>query len=210
MRRVGKTSVVNVAVNDPNYLVIKLNLMRIYDPKKKKYSKTSFVSLFLESINEAIKKYTLGGRLLRFISNVLGIDENSFIEFNLVKIRHRLKKFRGEDVSSTIRELDLLAGDNKRTLLVLILDEAQELMKVKGISFSSVFHDVYDYCKNTTVVFTGSSVGILENMLKSLEYEKPFFGRVIRRIRIERFNEQLSRDFLVKGFAGEALQLRKK
>ena len=207
MRRVGKTSVVNVAVNDSRYIVINLNLVRIYDPKKEKYPKTSFVSLFLESIKEAVKQYTLGGRIIRFVSNVLGIDENSFIDFNLVKIRPRLKKFRGEDVSSTIRELDLLAGDNKRTL-VLIFDEAQELMKVDGINFSSVFHDIYDYCKNTTVIFTGSSVGILENMLKDLEYEKPFFGRFIRRIKIERFNEQLSRDFLLKGFAQEGVTVQ--
>ena len=207
MRRVGKTSVVNVAVNDSRYIVINLNLVRIYDPKKEKYPKTSFVSLFLESIKEAVKQYTLGGRIIRFVSNVLGIDENSFIDFNLVKIRPRLKKFRGEDVSSTIRELDLLAGDNKRTL-VLYFDEAQELMKVDGINFSSVFHDIYDYCKNTTVIFTGSSVGILENMLKDLEYEKPFFGRFIRRIKIGRFNEQLSRDFLLKGFAEEGVTVQ--
>jgi len=45
-----------------------------------------------------------------------------------------------------------------------------------------------------------SSVSILENMLKSLEYEKPFFGRFIRKIRIEKFNERLSSDFLLKGF----------
>jgi AAA+ ATPase superfamily predicted ATPase len=206
MRRVGKTSVVNVAVNDPKYLVIKLNLMRIYNPKKKRYPKSSFISLFLESINEVIKKYTLGGRLTRLISNILGIDENSFIEFNLVKIRPRLKRFRGNDVSSVVRELDLLAGDNKKTL-ILIFDEAQELMKVNGINFSSIFHDIYDYCRNTTVVFTGSSAGILENVLKSLEYEKPFFGRFIRRIRIEKFDERLSRDFLLKGFEEEGVKV---
>ncbi|MDT7862697.1 MAG: ATP-binding protein [Saccharolobus sp.] len=206
MRRVGKTSVVNVAVNDPKYLVIKLNLMRIYNPKKKRYPKSSFISMFLESINEVIKKYTLGGRLTRLISNILGIDENSFIEFNLVKIRPRLKRFRGDDVSSVVRELDLLAGDNKKTL-ILIFDEAQELMKVNGINFSSIFHDIYDYCRNTTVVFTGSSAGILENVLKSLEYEKPFFGRFIRRIRIEKFDERLSRDFLLKGFEEEGVKV---
>jgi len=206
MRRVGKTSVVNVAVNDPKYLVIKLNLMRIYNPKKKRYPKSSFISLFLESINEVIKKYTLGGRLTRLISNILGIDENSFIEFNLVKIRPRLKRFRGNDVSSVVRELNLLAGDNKKTL-ILIFDEAQELMKVNGINFSSIFHDIYDYCRNTTVVFTGSSAGILENVLKSLEYEKPFFGRFIRRIRIEKFDERLSRDFLLKGFEEEGVKV---
>lgn len=37
MCRVGKTSMVNVTVNDPRYIVVKLNLMRIYDPKKERY-----------------------------------------------------------------------------------------------------------------------------------------------------------------------------
>jgi len=95
------------------------------------------------------------------------------MEFNLVKIRPKLKKFRSENVNSVIRELDLLAGDNRK-ILVLIFDEAQELLKVNGINFSSVFHDIYDYCRNTTVIFTGSMIGILEKMLKGLEYEKPF------------------------------------
>ncbi|MFP3189832.1 MAG: ATP-binding protein [Thermoproteota archaeon] len=206
IRRVGKTSVVNVAINNPKYIVIKLNLMRIYDPKKKKYPQSSFFSVFLEAVNESVKKYTLGGKFIRFISNILGIDEDSFMEFNLVKIRPKLKKFRSENVNSVIRELDLLAGDSRK-IMVLIFDEAQELLKVNGINFSSVFHDIYDYCRNTTVIFTGSMIGILEKMLKGLEYEKPFFGRFIRKIRIERFNEQLSRDFLLKGFNEEGVNV---
>ncbi|WP_231112320.1 AAA family ATPase [Stygiolobus azoricus] len=206
VRRVGKTSVVNVAINDPKYIVVKFNLIRIYDPKKKKYPKSSFISLFLESVNEAIKKYTLGGRVVRFISNVLGIDEKSFIEFNVVKIRAKLKRFRDEDLSSVIRELDLLSSDNKKTL-VLVFDEAQELLKVNGINFPSFFHDIYDYCKSTTVIFTGSTVGILEKTLKGLEYEKPFFGRYIRRIKVEKFNEEMSKDFLLKGFDEEGIKV---
>jgi hypothetical protein len=84
--------------------------------------------------------------------------------------------------------------------LVLIFDETQELMKVNDINFSSVFHDIYDYCEHTTVIFTGSTVGILEKMLKNLKYEKSFFGRFIRGIRIDKFSEELSRGFLLKGF----------
>jgi AAA+ ATPase superfamily predicted ATPase len=135
-----------------------------------------------------VKKYTLGGRVIRLISNTLGVDENPLLEFNLARIRPKLKRFRGDDVSSITRELDLLAGDSKKRA-ALIFDEAQELMKVNGINFPSVFHDIYDYCGNTSVIYTGSMVGVLENMLKSLEYEKPFFGRFIKRIKIVRFNE---------------------
>ena len=85
-RRVGKTSVINVAVNDQRYIVVKVNLMRLYDPKKRRYSRPDFIRVFLEGVNEAIRRYTLGGRVVRFISNVLGVDEETFLEFNAVKI----------------------------------------------------------------------------------------------------------------------------
>jgi len=85
-RRVGKTSVVNVAVNDQRYIVVKVNLMRLYDPKKRRYSRPDFIRVFLEGVNEATRRYTLGGRVVRFISNVLSVDEETFLEFNAVKI----------------------------------------------------------------------------------------------------------------------------
>ncbi|WP_054837028.1 AAA family ATPase [Metallosphaera hakonensis] len=206
IRRVGKTSVVNVAVNDPNYIVIKINLMRMYNPRRKVYARSQFMGVFLEGINNAIKKYTLGGRAIRYISNILGTDEKSSIELNAVRIKTRLKKFREEDVSSVVREIDQLAKDNRKKL-VLVFDEAQELMRVNGINSSSVFHDIYDYCKSTTVVFTGSMVGLVEKMLKELEYQKPFFGRYIRKIRVERFELNRSKDFLMRGFEEEGIKV---
>jgi len=60
--------------------------MRLYDPKKRRYSRPDFIRVFLEGVNEAIRRYTLGGRVVRFISNVLGVDEETFLEFNAVKI----------------------------------------------------------------------------------------------------------------------------
>lgn len=209
VKRIGKTSVVNVAVNDPKYIVVKLNMMRLYSPKAKRYSRAEFFRVFLEGLNEAIRRYTLGGRVVRFLSNVLGIDEGSAIELNSVRVRARLRRLRGEDVSTLIRELDQLASDQRRRL-VLVIDEAQEMMKVSGINFPSVFHDVYDYCKSTAIAFTGSSVGLLERALKNLEYERPFFGRYIRKIKLERFSEEMSRDFLKRGFEEEEVKVEEK
>ncbi|MFP3161136.1 MAG: ATP-binding protein [Vulcanisaeta sp.] len=206
VRRVGKTSVANVAVNDPRYIAVKVNLVRLYDPKRRRYSRSDFVGVFLEGVNDAVRRYTLGGRVVRFISNVLGIDEESFLEFNVVKIRARLRRFRDQDVNSVIRELDQLAKDNGKRL-VIVLDEAQELMKVNGLNLPSILHDVYDYCRNTVIIFAGSMIGLMEGMLKGLEYDKPFFGRLIRRIRVDRFTEDQSRDFLRRGFEEEGIRV---
>jgi len=164
-RRVGKTSVVNVAVNDQRYIVVKVNLMRLYDPKKRRYSRPDFIRVFLEGVNEATRRYTLGGRVVRFISNVLSVDEETFLEFNAVKIGVRLRRFRDQDINSVIREFNQLAKDNGKTLIV-VFDEAQELMKVNGLNLPSLLHDIYDYCKDTVIIFTGSMIGLVEGMLR--------------------------------------------
>ena len=205
-RRVGKTSVVNVAVNDQRYIVVKVNLMRLYDPKKRRYSRPDFIRVFLEGINEAIRRYTLGGRVVRFISNVLGVDEETFLEFNAVKIGVRLRRFRDQDINSVIREFNQLAKDNGK-ILVVVFDEAQELMKVNGLNLPSLLHDIYDYCKDTVIIFTGSMIGLVEGMLRGLEYDKPFFGRLIRRVKVDKFNEDQSRDFLHRGFEEEGVRV---
>jgi AAA+ ATPase superfamily predicted ATPase len=66
---------------------------------------------------------------------------------------------------SEIREFDRLARDNGK-ILVVIFDEAQELMKVNGFNLPSLLHDIYDYCRNTVIIFTGSMIGFCEKYVK--------------------------------------------
>ncbi|MCY0859848.1 MAG: ATP-binding protein [Sulfolobaceae archaeon] len=208
IRRIGKTSIVNVATNEVGGIKVVINMMRLYDPRKKKYLKEDFLKLVLESVNEAIKKYTLGGRVVRFITNVLGIDEEAFINFNLVKIKPKLKRFREEDINYLFRELNDMAKDNGKTLLI-VFDEAQELSKV-NVDFTSIFHDIYEYCLNTVIIYTGSMVRILNNVLKDMQYREPFFGRYIRTIELPKFTPEQSKDFLLKGFEEEGIMVSEK
>ena len=61
MRRIGKTSVVNVAVNESWSAKLRINLFsfRLYNPAKKQFSKEEFLSLLIQTVNDAIKNYTL-------------------------------------------------------------------------------------------------------------------------------------------------------
>ncbi|MCH4816309.1 MAG: ATP-binding protein [Saccharolobus sp.] len=201
MRRIGKTSVVNVAVKESGLIRVSINLMRIHDSRKKQYPKDVLISLLIEEINEAIKNYTILGKVAKLLSNVLGVEE---IQTN--KVRAKLKKIRGTDVTYVIREMDSIARNNKKQL-VIILDEAQELAKVNGLDFPSIFHDVYDNCKNTVIIFTGSMVKLIEKTLKNIEYTEPFFGRYIRKITLERFLPEQIREFLEKGFEEEGIKV---
>jgi len=173
----------------------------MYSPAKKQYGKEEFLFLLLQAVNDPIKNYTFLGKASRVISNILGIDE---IELNKVKVK--LKKVRGQDVIYILSQLDLLAKDNKKKL-VIVFDEAQELSKVVGINFPSLFHDLYDNCTSTVTVFTGSVIRLVEKTLKDVEYSEPFFGRYIRKIELSRFTKSQSMDFLSKGFEEEKIKV---
>ena len=201
MRRIGKTSVVNVAVNESGGVKLRIDLLRLYNPAKKQYSKEEFLSLLIQAVNDTIKNYTFLGKATRVISNVLGVDE---IEISKVKVK--LKRIRGQDVIYILSQLNTLAKDNKKKL-VLVFDEAQELSKVAGINFPSLFHDIYDNFTNTVVIFTGSMVRLVEKTLRDVEYNEPFFGRYIRKIELTRFTREQSKDFLLKGFEEEKVKV---
>ncbi|WP_243669463.1 ATP-binding protein [Vulcanisaeta sp. JCM 16161] len=205
-RRVGKTSLVNVAINELGVLALRLNLVRLRESGRVRYSRDSFVALLPEEVARLVRAGTLVGRVVRFVANVLGVDEDSVVNFSSFKLRVRLRRFRAEDVGGLLRELDGFARDNRRRLVV-VLDEAQELGRVMGIDFPSLLQDVYDYCTNTVIVMTGSMVGIMEGLLRGLEYGKPFFGRYMRRIYLGRFSEDESREFLRMGFREEGLEV---
>ncbi|MBP1358337.1 MAG: ATP-binding protein [Sulfolobus sp.] len=205
IKRIGKTSIVNVATKESNGIALQLNIMRLYDPKKKRYKREDFMEIVLNSVNETIKRYTLGGRIIRFISNVLGIDQEVIVNYNLAKIRPKLKKFRIEDLTYLFRELNDLARDNNK-VLIIVFDEAQELLKV-NMELSGVFHDIYEYCTNSVIIFTGSMIRLVEDVLSKFEYKEPLFGRYIRRVQVPKFTEEQSRDFLERGFEEEGISV---
>ncbi|ARM76950.1 AAA family ATPase [Acidianus manzaensis] len=205
IRRIGKSSVVNVSVKESGSIPIYVNLTRLNTTKKKQYDKASFLSLLLESTNLTIRNYTFLGKISRIISNIVGLEE---VDFSSLKVKGKLKKIDTKDLSYLFLELDRLAKDNRKKVTI-VLDEAQELSKIAGINFPSLFHDIYEECNNTVVIFTGSMIRILESTLKDIEYQEPFFGRYIRKITLERFTKDQSEDFLTKGFEEEGISVDK-
>ncbi|WP_257788620.1 AAA family ATPase [Acidianus manzaensis] len=116
-----------------------------------------------------------------------------------------MKNFKSDDVNEIIRELDRLSKDNKR-ILVLFFDEFQNIKKV-NINYGSLLHDIFDWCDNTTVVVSGSIVGMMEEVLKQVEEEKPFYGRNFIRIELDKFEREKSKEFLLKGFEEEKVKI---
>ena len=207
IRRIGKTSLVKVTLNElSDYISLSINLGKIGN--KKSYPMDIFSRIFIEGIVDTIKKYTFAGKVSRIIANRLGVDPSDILELNWIKIG-RLREFNTQDINEVIRALDSISKDNKKFLVVFI-DEIQNIKKVKGFDLGSFLHDIYEWCDNTVIVVSGSFVDVTEEILNQVEEEKPFFGRKFFRIKLERFNEETSKEFLSLGFKEEGIAVDEK
>ncbi|MEJ2781250.1 ATP-binding protein [Stygiolobus sp. CP850M] len=208
IRRIGKTSLVKVTLNElPDYVTLTINLGKL--GSKKSYPMETFSKLFLEGAAEVIRKHTFAGKVSKIIANRLGINPEDILELNWIKIGVKLREFKTEDVDEVIRALDSIARDNKKGLVIFI-DEVQNIKKVKGFDIGSFFHDIYEWCENTVVIVSGSFIGVAEEILNQVEEEKPFYGRKFFRIKLERFDEVKSKEFLRRGFEEENVKVDEK
>ena len=101
IRRIGKTSLVRVTLNElSDYISLSINLGKIGN--KKSYPMNIFSRIFIEGAVETLKKYTFAGRVSKIIANRLGVDPNDILESNWVKIGIKLREFNTQDVLSLI------------------------------------------------------------------------------------------------------------
>ena len=89
---------------------------------------------------------------------------------------------------------------NKNENIIIIIDEIQELIKLKGYNFLNDIAYSFDNLKNIRFVLTGSQIGALHNYLKIDDYSSPLYGRAYTLIDLKPFNREESIDFLEKGF----------
>jgi AAA+ ATPase superfamily predicted ATPase len=88
--------------------------------------------------------------------------------------------------------------------VVIAFDEAQILRNLMGgkgkIDFLNILAYAYDNLHNLRFVLTGSEVGLLLDTLKLDDTSSPLYGRYVKIIRLERFDDKKSIEFLRKGF----------
>ena len=80
----------------------------------------------------------------------------------------------------------------------LVIDEAQELRYLKDIR--KILAWSYDNLDNLKVILSGSEVGVLEEFVGVDNYDSPLYGRAMKELRLERFDESKSMEFMRKGF----------
>ena len=177
-RRYGKTSLILTYLNESKLDYVYLDCRLLPSGM---ISLNSFLGLLEEELSKS-------GWVKKALSSVEGVSVGSFG----VRFRVRSEK-------SLLSVLNALEGK------VLVLDEVQELRR-SGYRFDSLIAYAYDHL-NLKIVLSGSMVGLLYRFLRVDDPEAPLYGRAFTEVKLRRFSERESREFLIKGFEQEGVRV---
>ncbi|WP_297466355.1 ATP-binding protein [Thermococcus sp.] len=191
IRRVGKSSLLRVAMNEFSGVGIYLDARRLYAAGGGTISQAVLA--------DEIRKILLGKGRFGFLSGI----KVEGISLAGVSLRP------GE---ATIIDLfELLNGlGEKFGKVVMAFDEAQYLRfygprggkdLLAGVAYA------YDSLPNLGFVFTGSEVGLLYDFIGIDDYSSPLFGRVYEEVEVRPFPRELSKEFLRMGFSEVGLDV---
>ena len=167
--------------------------------------KTSLMKVVLNELSgEGFRAIYVNARGITTLRDLLMMLVN---EFNRSRLKLRLNislnfivgsagvtLSRGSRVFNSLLEL-LLSIDEDT---VIGLDEVQELSRVSG-QFLKILGNVFMTNPKVSFIFTGSYVGLVKTLLKP-NPESPLYGRPPVEVKLRPFNDELSREFLKRGF----------
>ncbi len=177
IRRIGKTSVLRVALNEIDKPKIIIDARGLPE----NYGRLHLYSKLAEALSRS------DNRILRALKRVRGIS------------------VLGVEVEITWKGRDMLALPDLFDALdeigaVIAIDEAQNLRGPLSREFLEALAHAYDYCRNLTFILTGSEVGLLYDLLRIDDPSSPLYGRYYIEVRLDRFSREESIRFLEKGF----------
>ncbi len=189
IRRIGKTSVLKVFLNECSQPFIFIDARRLSELG---YSRSGLYSLLSEEFTR------LRGRLATIADYLKNIHGVSVSGLNIV-FDWRNKEL---SISSILEQMNEYAAQNKTSFLFAI-DEAQFLRFFGGgkrIDFRQLIAYCYDNLKNVKFILSGSEIGLLSDFLGFENPESPLYGRIYDAITLDRFTKNQAKEFLEQGF----------
>ncbi len=177
IRRIGKTSVLKVALNEIDRPVVLIDARSLGE----EYSRRVLYACVAEGLKSSLDA------LKEVLSRVRGV-RIAGMEIEL--------SWKGREALSLAQLFDAL--DKKGA--VIAVDEAQRLRGPLSTEFVEAVAHAYDYAENLTFIFTGSEVGLLYDFLGVEDPESPLYGRYFLEVKLERFTREQSLEFLKEGF----------
>ncbi|MEM2238474.1 MAG: ATP-binding protein [Candidatus Caldarchaeum sp.] len=188
VRRIGKTSLIKVALNelDTPYVFIDLRALESYEDR-------SLYRLLSDELNRIVP---LSKKILQYLKRVRGVSVGD----GMVSIAIGGEK---PNLISILRTLDAWAADEGFTLPI-VLDEAQELRFFRGgkrrMDSRKILGYCYDNLERTVFILSGSEVGLLYSFIGVDDPGSPLYGRHHTTIQLDRLSREKSIEFLTKGF----------
>lgn len=191
LRRVGKTSLLQTAARGVEHKII-FDLRTLgtgaYATKK------DLIQILQRSINDFLsERKTVRSRIINALKHVQGVQAGK------VGVTFGWGGNESLDIVDLFGKLDRWALSNK-TSITIAFDEAQELRKVAGVRIDKILAHIYDYCRNTSIVVTGSAMGLLHDFVGGEDPESPLYGRSKTEIRLKPLDPEGAEDFLLRGF----------
>ncbi len=178
IRRIGKTSVIKVALNeiDRPSLFIDVRGFPMNYGRKYLYSK----------IANALSKLR-SKSVINVLKKVRGV---SIFGFNIELAWSGRRMVFLTELFEALDE----AG------FVIVFDEAQNLRGPLSQEILSAIAYAYDNCRNLCFILSGSEAGLLYDFLGIENPDSPLYGRYFVEVTLNRFTRKQSIDFLVEGF----------
>ncbi|MEZ0247646.1 MAG: ATP-binding protein [Thermoproteus sp.] len=186
LRRTGKSSLILVALSGRPHIYIDA---RAFEER----GYISYADLLREleaAVNNAVGRWR---GLLEAFRAVEGVEVAG------VSVRFKWGRERVRLVELLERLDEWAEGEGAK--LYLVLDEAQELAKLRGVNLLPVLAYSYDHLRNLVFVLSGSEARLLKSFLKLEDPESPLYGRIVDRIELKPFAEGQAVDFLTRGAA---------
>ena len=160
----------------------------------RRIGKTSLLNVFCNETKKCVfvdaRGVTSYDDLIDEMFDSTNVFDEIKVKMPMLEISKKSKKIN--KLKSALKALD----DNKA---ILVIDEAQELRYLRGIR--QVLAWSYDNLENLKIIMSGSEIGVLEDFVSVESYDSPLFGRMIKEIKLDRFDEKKSLEFLERGFS---------
>lgn len=182
LRRVGKTSLLNVALAESKSPSLKIDIR-----DSPFYDKREFFLYLINSLEQQIGK-SFFHKVIESISG-MGIRYQEF----------SIELFFSQEKNSSLffKKLNENLAQNKKEL-ILAFDEAQLL---KAIKFDYVLASIFDNYSQIKIILSGSEIGLLDKFLGKRDYDSPLYGRACLEINLAKLKDEETRQFLEWGFA---------
>ncbi|AWR95719.1 AAA family ATPase [Acidianus brierleyi] len=193
LRRTGKTSLVKSVLNNIRATYVFLDMRRFENKEYIVYK--DFLSVLEREVNSITRKYK---GLVDYFKTVKGVNFAGLsLSFSWGKERTELS-----DVLSSLNEWAEDNGNN----VILVLDEAQELIKLKGYDILPSIAYTFDNLRNLSFIVTGSEIRVKSKFLRFDNENSPLYGRAYVEINVNPFDKDTSIKFLEKGFEEQGIK----